>query len=348
MKPLRAALFGTLALLLAGCATPSGITGTLPHVRGVSPPAVAATTGNPAPLAASAQAAVEQVIQRANQEQQEALAQGKPQLMQDTATPAYYRQAVQINQDLAGGGVTAIQLANLQWGPITVQGSQAQATTIETWRTTFSDGSRDVSTDRNVYTLVQQNGAWKIQSDTHPDSAVDNTGGASPGTQPASPAPAVGLGQGQSRNWSGYAATGGNFTSVTGTWTVPQPASGSFGTTRQYPSSHSSAKWVEEAPSGSRRLIPLDNFGAVQFTAGSAVENGKTVSIRDSQATPITMVDASGRAVATPSALGADGSSFSVSRAQGGALRTPGLGNSPFPRGSGRFPFGSRPGYAIG
>jgi hypothetical protein len=29
------------------------------------------------------------------------------------------------------------------------------------------------------------------------------------------------LGSGQSRNWSGYVATGGSFTSVAGTWTVP-------------------------------------------------------------------------------------------------------------------------------
>src|SRR5207237_557727 len=37
------------------------------------------------------------------------------------------------------------------------------------------------------------------------------------------PMPMVPVGPNTSRNWAGYAATGGGYTSVTGTWTVPQP-----------------------------------------------------------------------------------------------------------------------------
>jgi len=328
--------------------------------------------------------------------------------MSDTATSDYYNQMVQTNNDLASGGVTGIQLVKLDFGSVMVNGSTAQATTTETWRTTYADGTVDVGTDQNNYSLVLDNGAWKVSGDDQPGGQIDVPGvgisipipafpgGPPPATQPA-PAGQPATSQNSSRNWSGYAATGGKFTSVTGTWTVPQAAAGSLGadaawvgiggvtsrdliqagtqeitdgsghvqyqawvetlprasqpvaltvspgdsvtvtlteqsagqwaialkddttgatynTTRQYSSSESSAEWVQEAPSGGRSVVPLDNFGTVQFSAGSAVENGKTVSISGAGAKPITMIDGSGQPLATPSALGSDGASFSVSR----------------------------------
>jgi hypothetical protein len=36
-------------------------------------------------------------------------------------------------------------------------------------------------------------------------------------------APTSGVVQGTSRNWSGYVATGGTYTSITGTWVIPKP-----------------------------------------------------------------------------------------------------------------------------
>ena len=46
-----------------------------------------------------------------------------------------------------------------------------------------------------------------------------------------------------------------------------------YDTTQQYTSSRSSAEWVEEAPSGGRGgVLPLDNFGTIQFTDGSAMK----------------------------------------------------------------------------
>jgi hypothetical protein len=96
-----------------------------------------------------------------------------------------------------------------------------------------------------VYTLVQQNGSWIIQDDQQPTTATPSTGQPlaaqpTPGvpgqpavttpaqpTAPAAPAPVAPVlpsAQNTSHNWSGYAATGGSYTGVTGTWTVPQLA----------------------------------------------------------------------------------------------------------------------------
>ncbi|HEX6511427.1 MAG TPA: G1 family glutamic endopeptidase [Chloroflexota bacterium] len=402
MKPTRFELlttkglkvFGTgiAALLLAGCSAPAGLSSVLP-------PGVAAVLGQ-ATGASSAEAAVQQVIQRANAEQQQALAQNNPELMQDTSTPAYYQQMAQAQAQMASSGITSIQLTNLTWGSVTVSGSTAQATTTETWRTILPDGTLDVSTNQNVYSLANTNGSWLIQSDTQP--ASTGAGGPPPAApvQPRTPAPVpaqAAPGQGQSRNWSGYAATGGTFTSVTGTWTVPQPAAGSAGTDAawvgiggvqsrdliqagtqlvttgagdtqysawietlpqasqtvpltvapgdsvtvsitqqtagqwqvamkdnttgkaysapvQYTSSLSSAEWVEEAPTGGRSVLPLDQFGQVHFASGAAIEDGQTVNISQAGARPISMINSAGRVLATPSGLGNGGGSFSVTR----------------------------------
>jgi Peptidase A4 family len=359
-----------------------------------SQPATAGQTTAPQP-ASHETTAIQQLIQRANDEQAQAIANRDPSVMADTSTGDHYREMQQINQDLLDHDVTAIKLTKLEWGPVTVNGSTALATTYETWTTTYSDGTSETTRDTNQYSLVQDNGAWKIASDQHPDqtgSAADASPGNPQPSQPRAP------GQGVSNNWSGYAATGGAFTSVTGTWTVPQvssdggygaaatwvgiggmrsrdliqagtedTASGSGRTTYQawietlpqasrrvrlavspgdsvtvaiaeqsqgmwkvsfknnttgqtydetvqYNSSHSSAEWVEEAPSAGRGQLPLDNFGTVTFSGASAVKDGQTVNLAQAGARPITMRGSGGRTLASPSGLSADGSSFSVSR----------------------------------
>ncbi len=392
-------------------ATPTAEPATEPTISASPTPAVSApatstsASSTPVPRAVastSAQQAIRSVIQKANDEQARAFASQDVSLMRDTATPDYFAKLVQTNRDLLDGGVTSIKLLKLEWGPLTVQGAtSAQATTFETWETVFRDGTVQQDRERNVYTLVQQNGAWKVQDDAHPDSELDQPGGnpvpGSPGQSPSPPRAVVPAREGQSHNWSGYAATGGTFTAVSGTWTVPKPttdgnwASGatwvgiggvryrdliqagteetvngtghvrydawiellprssrtvplavspgdsvtvsiadqgndqwlvtlknnttgkSYQQTEQYSSSLSSAEWVEEAPSGGRRVLPLENFGTVQFTAGSAVENGKTVDIAQSGARPISMIDNQGSVIAQPSKLDPSGSGFSVS-----------------------------------
>jgi hypothetical protein len=347
--------------------------------------------------------------------------------MRDTATSGYYQELVQINQEMANAGVAGIKLVKIQWGPASLQNATtAQATTYETWQTTYSDGTTDQSRDRNVYTLVNQSGSWKIQTDDHPD---DNLSQPSPGTtvpnpDPGSVPPNVRPPSGRSgtsENWSGYAATGSNFTAVSGTWTVPQSSSNgnfasgatwvgiggvntrdliqagteetasgsnvrynawiellpaashpinltvqpgdsvtvsiadqgsnqwqisfkdnttgkSYQTMVQYTSSHSSAEWIEEAPFARRQVLPLDNFGTINFSSGSAVEDGNTVTIAQAGGKPVTLVNAGGTALATPSALTGDGAGFSVTRTNASvAPVAPSAGNFPgYPSGTGR------------
>ncbi len=402
------------ALLLVGCAMPFRSAGgtsdrqaQAPQSGAAAPTATSAATVSPTSTDADLQA-IKAVIQHANDEQARALARHDPTVMRDTATSEYYDELVAIQRQLEASGVTAIKLVSLEWGPITIQGTTAQATTYETWQTTFADGSTEQERDRNVYTLVQEAGSWKIQADEHPDSALDQASGGAPGstvpapgtspTLPARPRPGSVPGAEQSTNWSGYVATGGTFTAVSGTWTVPQvsgtkPGAGDatwvgiggersrdliqagtdatvlgagrvrfsawietlpqaaqtvpltvgpgdtvtvsltqqeagvwaitfenhttgqrYQTTVRYSSSLSSAEWIEEAPSGGRRTLPLDDFGTVQFRNATAVEDGRRVTAAQAGARPIAMVDRGGQVLARPSPLDGDGAGFSVTR----------------------------------
>jgi Peptidase A4 family len=237
------ALFG-----LAACSTPVVRAAQNPQpaataVPAASVPLLAASPTTPAPTASapgtaspsSAQVkAIQSVIQKANQEQVQAVATQNPTVMQDTATTGYYQQSVQTLNDLLNSGVTAIQLVSLKWGPIVLQvANTAKATTSETWSTTLSDGSTMKETDTNVYILVLQNGAWKVQDDQHPNTGPARRPSTNPGGSPAPVAPAApppaGSAQAPSRNWSGYAATGGTFTTVSGAWTVPNVSASTTG-----------------------------------------------------------------------------------------------------------------------
>jgi hypothetical protein len=69
-----------------------------------------------------------------------------------------------------------------------------------------------------------------------------------------------------------------------------------------------SAEWIAEAPSGSGGVLPLANFGTVNFTNCTA--NGVSIS---SNPNPDAITMASGSTTkATPSGLGSGGASFSV------------------------------------
>jgi len=93
-----------------------------------------------------------------------------------------------------------------------------------------------------------------------------------------------------------------------------------FQTTVNYSSPGSSAEWIEEMPSQSNgEFIPLDNFGAVNFTAAGVVQNGQNLNIAQAGGQQMTMLNSYQQVLASPSALGYDGSSFSVSRASAAA-----------------------------
>jgi hypothetical protein len=78
-----------------------------------------------------------------------------------------------------------------------------------------------------------------------------------------------------------------------------------------YNSSLSSAEWIEEAPSTERGVLPLDNFGSVQFSDGWVIKNGNRVSIKDANATSIAIASGD-QILANASNIGNDGSSFNV------------------------------------
>jgi hypothetical protein len=88
--------------------------------------------------------------------------------------------------------------------------------------------------------------------------------------------------------------------------------------TISYASSKSSAEWIEEMPVGvtgaSAGYIPLDNFGSAQFVNGYAVVNGSQETLSQAGAQPLRMVWRGSQALATPSAVGSDGASFTVNR----------------------------------
>jgi len=85
-----------------------------------------------------------------------------------------------------------------------------------------------------------------------------------------------------------------------------------YNSTVTYTSSYSSAEWIEEDPSFSNgHLVPFDNFGSVVFNSGSTVA-GSSLTIAGAGGLPITLVNNSHQAIATPSALTADGGGFTV------------------------------------
>ncbi|HVO28568.1 MAG TPA: G1 family glutamic endopeptidase [Candidatus Paceibacterota bacterium] len=266
-----------------------------------------------------------------------------------------------------------------------------------------------------------------------------------PWTAPApSVAPATGFpiaansgaSSGMSFNWSGYEATGGTFTAVSGTWTVPAVAAAtsteadatwvgiggisgqdliqagtqavvdrsgtvsyqawyemlpqatqqvpltvsagdsmsasltetsagtattpaqwqvtirdnttgqSYQASLAYSSSLSSAEWIEEMPSDGAGFVPLDNFGSVPFLNGMATKNGTPLTISGAGGQALTMVNRSGNTLASPSTLGSDGASFTVTRSATPVAPVSGLAGRGWRR-SGTGPQGFTPTPAI-
>lgn len=89
----------------------------------------------------------------------------------------------------------------------------------------------------------------------------------------------------------------------------------SFTTDVAYDSQLSSAEWIEEDPSYSAsRLVPLDNFSPITFTDATAIENGNTVNLASGNAEPITLITSPNTVVASPSSLGSDDESFTITK----------------------------------
>lgn len=205
------------------------------------------------------EAAIREVIERGNAAQSRAIALRDPSAVGEHAVAEYQQRLMRTNRALLANGVAEIELISIDWGPISVDGRSATATTLETWRTSFSAGPTEFARDRNVYVLVLDNGVWRVAANEHPD-------GRRQGIQQPSPEPETdpdpGLdvppGQGTSSNWAGYAARGGTFTSVSATWTVPEiDLDSPFG---------ADAAWVGIGGLRSRDLIQA---GTQQIASGS-------------------------------------------------------------------------------
>lgn len=385
MRKTFTALLLLFAVAIAGCGAVD--LGSLPRV----------ITGDRTPAAVVADAdidAIKNVIESANEGQVKAFASGDDSALRSATTRSYYDEIAGINTELASMGVVGFTLVGIDWGDVSVDRDKATATAYETWRTTYSDGSRDQRTDQNDYTLVRESDGWKVAANVQPSAR-----GIAPTqpdqTQPDTTTPA--RISDTSSNWSGYVANGGTYTSVAGTWIVPtvsatssgadatwvgiggvtgtdliqagtqatvtgsgavtysawteilpdysRPAplavspgdsvtvviteqtrntwlivmrnnttGDSFEKTLSYNSSRSSAEWIQEAPSTDRGIVPLSNFGTVRFLSGSAVRDGQSLGLSALGATPVAMVNRAGQALAIPSTLGSDGSSFAVTR----------------------------------
>jgi len=75
----------------------------------------------------------------------------------------------------------------------------------------------------------------------------------------------------------------------------------------------SSAEWIAEAPSSYNGILPLADFGTVNFGSSLATISGHSGSINSfTSVYAITMISSSGAKEAVPSALSTDGTSFSV------------------------------------
>jgi hypothetical protein len=167
----------------------------------------------------------------------------------------------ELSRALAGrDGISNTELVNIEWGAISVLGATATATTFETWRTTFAAGPTEFARDRTLYSLaLNEIGEWRIVDNTHPDRRRGSETEAPIDSQPEVETDVeIPEGQSVSRNWAGYAARGGEFTSVSGTWVVPEvPLQSAFG---------ADAAWVGI---GGYRTRDLIQAGTQAISSGS-------------------------------------------------------------------------------
>jgi len=112
---------------------------------------------------------------------------------------------------------------------------------------------------------------------------------------------------------------------ATNTWLVSfrnNTTGQSYQLTVNYASTLSSAEWIEELPATELTnsiSLPLDNFGLVLFNGVSATRNGSSLTASALGAQAYTLVNTNDQVLATPSALGSDGESFSVTRSSASA-----------------------------
>ncbi len=98
-----------------------------------------------------------------------------------------------------------------------------------------------------------------------------------------------------------------------------------FAKTVQYHSSHSSAEWIQERAQVNGVLAPLSGFTPVVFTGATAVQDGQRLPLTQMNPQMINLLDtgADKVALAVPSPINTDGTSFNVFRTSAVATATP-------------------------
>jgi hypothetical protein len=117
-----------------------------------------------------------------------------------------------------------------------------------------------------------------------------------------------------------------------GTWTVSfqnNTSGQTYQTNVRYASSQSSAEWIEEAPAAGNGIVPLENFGTVEFGGATATANGQQIDLAQASPQPVSMLNGNGQALAVPSGIGSDGASFSVTRTSASATAVPAARRGP-------------------
>src|SRR4051812_22026072 len=80
-----------------------------------------------AQVAPTDEAAIREVIERGNATQSRAIALRDPTEVGDHAVDDYQLRLARTNRTLLASGVTTIELVNIDWGPIAVEGPTASA-----------------------------------------------------------------------------------------------------------------------------------------------------------------------------------------------------------------------------
>src|SRR6267143_377359 len=326
----RLLALGLLAFALAAFSGRVDLASLVSTARTYVDRAAPAAQTNTTSTDAAAVAAVKDVVQRANDAQAQAYARNDPTLMRSTATASYYQELVQTNQGLQSTGAESIALTKLEWVDVTVPGTTASVTSSSSnWSGYAASGG----------TFTSVTATWSVPTVSATSAGADATwvgiGGLTSNDliQAGTQTMVDGSGTAEYSAWIEMlpqssrnvplSVSAGDFETETITqqsgsdWLISMKnntTNGTYNVTVQYSSSNSSAEWVQEAPSVGRGLGSLDQFGVVQFSGASAVRDGKTMTLAGLGAKAITMINGQGQAIAQPSTIASDGSSFTVAR----------------------------------
>src|SRR5205807_370253 len=99
----KSTLLGSLMVLMAGCSASAAASNLASRVHAfTNPPTANQATSSPSPVSSDVQAALQAVVKKANDAQQQAFSQRDPSTMKDISTDDYYQQMVEVNTGLAG------------------------------------------------------------------------------------------------------------------------------------------------------------------------------------------------------------------------------------------------------